>query len=205
MPQNIREKTFEKAVFGGYDMGTVDNFLDEIACDFELMAKENATLKGKMKVLVNKIEEYRSNEDALRAAMISAQKLGTMIEQEAKAKSEQLTTDATAEAEKIVRDAKLEVEVERARLAEAKDASARYIESMELLCRRQSEALQRLRAMQLTAPADAAETTQPQAAAAEPAPQAAEPQPDGSASATRAFSAVTPEPSAEMPDLFSIV
>ncbi|MCD8017324.1 MAG: DivIVA domain-containing protein [Oscillospiraceae bacterium] len=196
-PQNIREKTFEKAVFGGYDMGTVDNFLDEIANDFELLAKENATLKGKMKVLVNKIEEYRSNEDALRAAMISAQKLGTMIEQEARAKSEQMTTDATAEAEKIVRDAKLELEVERARLAEAKDASARYIENMELLCRRQSETLQRLRAMQLTAPStDAAEAPQPQTAV---------PQPDSAAAATRAFNAVTPEPEAEISDLFSIV
>ncbi|MCD8253958.1 MAG: DivIVA domain-containing protein [Oscillospiraceae bacterium] len=195
-PQNIREKTFEKAVFGGYDMGTVDNFLDEIANDFELLAKENATLKGKMKVLVNKIEEYRSNEDALRAAMISAQKLGTMIEQEAKAKSEQMTTDATAEAEKIVRDAKLELEVERARLAEAKDASARYIESMELLCRRQTETLQRLRAMQLTAPsADTAEA---------PKPQAAVPQSDSAAAATRAFNAVTPEPDTEISDLFSI-
>ncbi len=195
-PQNIREKTFEKAVFGGYDMGTVDNFLDEIANDFELLAKENATLKGKMKVLVNKIEEYRSNEDALRAAMISAQKLGTMIEQEARAKSEQMTTDATAEAEKIVRDAKLELEVERARLAEAKDASARYIENMELLCRRQSETLQRLRAMQLTAPStDAAEVPQPQAAV---------PQSDSAAAPTRAFNAVTPEPEAEISDLFSI-
>lgn len=196
-PQNIREKTFEKAVFGGYDMDTVDNFLDEIANDFELLAKENATLKGKMKVLVNKIEEYRSNEDALRAAMISAQKLGTMIEQEARAKSEQMTTDATAEAEKIVRDAKLELEVERARLAEAKDASARYIENMELLCRRQSETLQRLCAMQLTAPStDAAEAPQPQTAV---------PQPDSAAAATRAFNAVTPEPEAEISDLFSIV
>ncbi len=195
-PQNIREKTFEKAVFGGYDMGTVDNFLDEIANDFELLAKENATLKGKMKVLVNKIEEYRSNEDALHAAMISAQKLGTMIEQEARAKSEQMTTDATAEAEKIVRDAKLELEVERARLAEAKDASARYIENMELLCRRQSETLQRLRAMQLTAPStDAAEVPQPQAAV---------PQSDSAAAPTRAFNAVTPEPEAEISDLFSI-
>lgn len=195
-PQNIREKTFEKAVFGGYDMGTVDNFLDEIAGDFELLAKENATLKGKMKVLVNKIEEYRSNEDALRAAMISAQKLGTMIEQEARAKSEQMTADATAEAEKIVRDAKLELEVESARLAEAKDASARYIENMELLCRRQTETLQRLRAMQLTAPStDTAEAAQPQTTV---------PQPDSAAAATRAFNAVTPEPEAEISDLFSI-
>jgi len=27
--QDIREKTFEKAVFGGYDMGTIDAFLEE--------------------------------------------------------------------------------------------------------------------------------------------------------------------------------
>ena len=50
--QEIREKTFEKSMFGGYDMGGVDDFLDSVANDLALLQKENATLKGKLKVLV---------------------------------------------------------------------------------------------------------------------------------------------------------
>ena len=29
-PQDIKEKTFEKALFGGYDMAAVDSFLEDM-------------------------------------------------------------------------------------------------------------------------------------------------------------------------------
>ena len=64
-PQDIREKIFEKAVFGGYDMGSVDDFMEEMASELEAAQRESATLKAKMKVLVDKIEEYRASEDAI--------------------------------------------------------------------------------------------------------------------------------------------
>ncbi len=57
--QEIQEIGFEKAVFGGYDMKSVDTFLERVAEEFAAMQKENAALKAKMKVLVDKIEEYR--------------------------------------------------------------------------------------------------------------------------------------------------
>ena len=59
-PQDIREKTFEKAMFGGYDMAAVQNYQEEVATELANAQKEIAVLKGKMKVLVDKIEEYRS-------------------------------------------------------------------------------------------------------------------------------------------------
>ena len=136
-PQDIKEKTFEKALFGGYDMAAVDSFLEEISNDLALLQKENATLKGKMKVLVDKVEEYRGNEDALRMAVVSAQRLGNIIEREAKEKAETMVSEATAEADRISREARVEVEMEKARLDEAKKTSAQFIENMELLCNRQ--------------------------------------------------------------------
>ena len=143
-PQDIKEKTFEKALFGGYDMAAVDSFLDEISSDLALLQKENATLKGKMKVLVDKVEEYRGNEDALRMAVVSAQRLGNIIEREAKEKADTMVSDATAEADRITRDARLEVEMEKARLDEAKQASAKFVENMELLCNRQLSFLEKV-------------------------------------------------------------
>ena len=32
-PQYIREKTFEKAMFGGYDMAAVQNYQEEVATE----------------------------------------------------------------------------------------------------------------------------------------------------------------------------
>ena len=146
-PQDIREKTFEKAVFGGYDMGAVDAFMDEMANDLTLLQKENATLKGKMKVLVSKVEEYRENEDALRMAVLSAQKLGCMIENEAKEKADKTISDAMGEAVRITQEANLEVSAEKARLSESKTESAKFIESMELLCRHQLDFLEKVKTM----------------------------------------------------------
>ena len=52
-PQEIREKSFDKArsMFGGYDMATIDEYLDELANDFEAMQKENLVLKSIAAVL----------------------------------------------------------------------------------------------------------------------------------------------------------
>lgn len=167
-PQAIREKTFEKAVFGGYDMASVDSFLEELINDFTTLQKENAVLKAKMKVLVDKVEEYRGNEDALRMAVLSAQKLGNMIEAEAKQKAEKMLADAKAEAAKLTREANLEVEVEQARLAESRNASAKFIDSMDMLCRRQLDFLKKIGEMDFVQQL----RTESAAAPAQPAPAA---------------------------------
>ena len=167
-PQAIREKTFEKAVFGGHDMASVDSFLEELINDFTTLQKENAVLKAKMKVLVDKVEEYRGNEDALRMAVLSAQKLGNMIEAEAKQKAEKMLADAKAEAAKLTREANLEVEVEQARLAESRNASAKFIDSMDMLCRRQLDFLKKIGEMDFVQQL----RTESAAAPAQPAPAA---------------------------------
>ena len=101
-PQDIRDKTFEKAVFGGYDMGSVDDFLDKVAGDLAAAQKETMILKAKMKVLVDKIEEYRYNEDALNRALLSAQKLSVQIEAEARHKADVVVAEANTKAQSIV-------------------------------------------------------------------------------------------------------
>ena len=54
-PQEIQEQTFSKAVFGGYDMQQVDDFLEPLTEDYITLYKENAVLKSKMKILVEKL------------------------------------------------------------------------------------------------------------------------------------------------------
>ena len=95
-PQNFREKTFDKAIFGGYDMAAVDDFLDEAANDYSAIAKENMVLKSKMKVLVDKIEEYRTTEDTMRQTLLSAQKLAAGIEAEARGQAEAIARSTSA-------------------------------------------------------------------------------------------------------------
>ena len=65
-PQEVSERAFPKASFGGYNMAQVDEFLDVLTEDYSALYSENAVLKSKMKVLVEKVEEYRSTEEAMR-------------------------------------------------------------------------------------------------------------------------------------------
>ena len=38
-PQQIQEVSFEKALFGGYDMDSVDEFLEPLTCSDKLLAR----------------------------------------------------------------------------------------------------------------------------------------------------------------------
>ena len=143
-PQDIREKTFEKAVFGGYDMGSVDDFMEEAAAELESAQKEAFVLKSKLKVLVDKIEEYRASEDAMRMTLLSAQKLGAQIESEAREKAEKTVSEANAVASRALESLKTDIAREEAKLMEAKTATAKFFEDARALCNRQLDYLDRI-------------------------------------------------------------
>ena len=66
-PQEVANCTFAKAVMGGYNMASVDDFLDKLTEDYAALYKENAALKSKLKVVADKLEEYREVDEAIAA------------------------------------------------------------------------------------------------------------------------------------------
>ena len=96
-PQEAESHVFPKASFGGYNMLQVDAFLDSLIEDYRTLYQENASLKSKMKVLVEKVEEYRATEDAMRMTLHSAQKMADAMVKEGEAKK-QAAIDQTAAA-----------------------------------------------------------------------------------------------------------
>ena len=142
-PQEIREKSFDKArsMFGGYDMVVIDEYLEDLANDFEALQKENASLKSKMKVLVDKIEEYRTNESALNAAILSAQKLSVQIENDARARSQAIVAEAEAKASSILGSVDDQLMREESRLKAAKISSAKFFETVREMCQKQLDTL----------------------------------------------------------------
>ncbi len=144
--QDIREKTFEKARMGGYDMAAVDEFLDTLANELAASQKETGVLKSKMKVLVDKIEEYRSNEDALNMALLSAQKLAMQIEAEARQRASATIAEAEAKAKAVIGSIDQERISYEERLAEAKAAKAKYIADAKALAQSHVAELEKLAA-----------------------------------------------------------
>lgn len=139
--QDIREKTFEKSRMNGYDMASVDDFLEELAEDVSAAQKENAVLKSKMKVLVDKIEEYRANEEALNMAILSAQKLAVQIESEARQRAAAMIEDAERQVKAKVGSIQEQTAAEERRLSDAQTATKIFLDKAKELC---SEHLTRL-------------------------------------------------------------
>ena len=139
--QDIREKTFEKSRMNGYDMASVDDFLEELAEDIGAAQKENAVLKSKMKVLVDKIEEYRANEEALNMAILSAQKLAVQIESEARQRAAAMIEDAERQVKAKVGSIQEQTAAEERRLSDAQTATKIFLDKAKALC---SEHLTRL-------------------------------------------------------------
>ena len=135
--QDIREKTFEKSRLSGYDMASVDDFLEDLANEITAAQKENTVLKSKMKVLVDKIEEYRAGEETLSSAILSAQKLAVQIEQDARKRAEAMIAEAEQKVQARVGSIEEETRLYERRLADAKAATARYCDEVRALCESQ--------------------------------------------------------------------
>lgn len=169
-PQDIREKTFEKAMFGGYDMAAVQNYQEEVATELANAQKEIAVLKGKMKVLVDKIEEYRASEDAMRLAILSAQKVGKQIEDDAQARADKILSEAKNTSDRILGGLQHETANEEAKLLNAKTSCAKFLEDVRNLCLTQLEYLDGVAGSKAASAPRAAARPTASAAPAEPAP-----------------------------------
>ena len=130
-PQEIQEKTFVKAVFGGYDMQTVDEFLEPLTEDYITLSKENAVLKSKMKILVEKLEEYRSQEQSMRKAILSAQRTADAMVAEAEKKCARLMNEAQTTVQTKSVDVDAIVAQEEERINNAKQTAQSFIENLE--------------------------------------------------------------------------
>lgn len=144
-PQQIDQISFSRVAFGGYDMQAVDEFLEPLTEDYVTLYKENALLKSKMKVLVSKLEEYRSNEASMKDAIVNAQKTCDMMVKEAEAKCTQMLTDANAAAAENAKNADALIAAENARVEEAKKAAAAKITELQEQISTCIQALERIK------------------------------------------------------------
>lgn len=151
-PQEVSERAFQKASFGGYHMGQVDEFLDILTADYTALYNENAVLKSKMKVLVDKVEEYRSTEDAMRKALMSAQRIADEMVREAEEKKSSMLKEAEGKVHDYLEGVKRQVDEEEYRLQKAKENTAVFAEKVRGLYAEQVEFLARLQELVPQAP-----------------------------------------------------
>lgn len=186
-PQEAESHVFPKASFGGYNMLQVDNFLDSLIEDYRTLYQENISLKNKLKVLVDKVEEYRATEDAMRLTLHSAQKMADAMVKEGEAQKQAAIDQTAAAVEERSKEVRAQMEKEEeavkakldavkkdladeeARLSAARAATTAYIAQLKQLYTNQIQyigSLSDLTAQKAASPAPAAPAEQPA-----PAPQ----------------------------------
>lgn len=104
-PAQVKNHRFEVSGRGHYRADAVDAFLDEVYESYSQMFKENGDLVRKIGLLADKVEEYRNDEDNIRAALLTAQRMADKIVKEAKESVEDKISDAQKTAQKLVDEA----------------------------------------------------------------------------------------------------
>ena len=135
--QEIQEIGFEKAVFGGYDMKSVDTFLERVAEEFAAMQKENAAMKAKMKVLVDKIEEYRGRENNMGRVLSIAEETLDRAKQEAAS----IVASAKSETADKLKATQAEIDTEAQKLEAARKNTVEFIARVSSVYQAQAKAL----------------------------------------------------------------
>ena len=106
---DIKNKTFD-TVRNGYDPDEVSAFLAEIAKDYAAALSANDDSEAKIIKLVEKINEYRADEDAIKDAMINAQKEASKTVNDAKAKARDMIESAKTEQVRLAEQSASECE-----------------------------------------------------------------------------------------------
>lgn len=108
--KEILQEEFEKSGMRGYKAEQVDEFLRKISSYVDEQQVEINDLTYKLKILAEKVEEYKSEEGNIRDALLGAQKLGTSIMNEAKAKSESMLLEAKTVYDDMMTQARIKSE-----------------------------------------------------------------------------------------------
>ena len=157
-PQEVSEKVFPKASFGsgGYAMSAVDEFLDTLTEDYTALYKENVALKAKLKILAEKVEEYRATEDAMRSTLLTAQKMAAKLVQEAQTEKENLLKEAKEQYAAQLAQLEKERHEAEEKLTMARQSLADFVRHGSELCAQQAEFLNSLPEMQMSPEENAA-------------------------------------------------
>lgn len=109
----------------GYDKDEVNALLDEAADTVDGYVNESKELYRKMEILAQKIEEYREEEDSIKAALITAEKMADKIKKESNEKADSLISSSEEQAKSTVDEAKTKADKI---ISEAREYSAKLIE-----------------------------------------------------------------------------
>ena len=141
-PLEFEKRDFKGAAFG-YSKNSVDDFFDKVKTDYEKLYKENIELKDKIAMLNDSVSQYKSMEEVLKTAMITAQSSAEEIKKNAQEKAENIIQESEYLAQKNREFSNQEIINAKAELENVRKEMAVYKTQMETMLRAQLELLQK--------------------------------------------------------------
>ena len=123
--KDINNKRFEQAR-PGYSPAEVDDFLRDLAKEVSKYQKEKEEFEKKIEILVESVREYKKDEEALKDALIGAQKQGRAVISEAQQKAEVILANATEKAGDIIGSTKSQLDKEKRNLAKMQKEVSKF-------------------------------------------------------------------------------
>jgi DivIVA domain-containing protein len=129
-PLDVRKKKGDfRRGLRGYEIEEVDGFLDMVAERMESLVRENARLRERTQELSEAVDAFRGREQAMNDALVSAQQLREEIRSQAQREADLRLREAKAEGDRLVAEAKKEVEQHREYLVRMQGHRDRFLRS----------------------------------------------------------------------------
>ena len=104
-PLSIKKQEFTRAM-RGYDKEEVEAYLDKLADEFELLQKENETLKKELEESNGRLTEYRKIEKNLQNTLLRAQESSSKSFESTKKQASLIIKEAEIKASQILEKAR---------------------------------------------------------------------------------------------------
>ena len=103
-PLDIQHQEFDSAM-NGYKKQQVRDFLERIADSFEELLRDNQSLEGELEAQGERLEELQVGELELRRTVVSAERIGNQMKEQAEREAKLTLQKAEADRDDILRDA----------------------------------------------------------------------------------------------------
>jgi len=142
-PLELEKTDFKRGMFG-YSKKSVEEFLDKLKLDYEKLYKENIELKDKVNMLNESVSQYKSMEEVLKTAMITAQASAEEVKKNAQEKADNIIQEAEYMAQKAREFSNQETINAKAEFEDIRKEMVIYKNQMETLLKTQLEMLDKI-------------------------------------------------------------
>ena len=110
-PEQLKSHRFMSAGRGTYEADDVDAFFNEVAESYEKMFRENGELVKKISLLAERVSQYKKDEDNIRRALLTAERMADKIQREAQQTAQEQLDSAERKSQEIISSAQNRADV----------------------------------------------------------------------------------------------